>query len=422
MTELSGTAWLAAPGFRDNLLHELSIDPKAADRQAALPPVKSLETARKSGAGNGSAGLSALFGDLVYREGPPPAAYWHQNVLYKPFIAEFNSIREAADILRGIQRNWAHYPVAAFRRAELIRAKLPSVNDKPKAFPRAVPLSPMGMWSLLDERTLFASALTSSPFPAGDANFAEDHENPPSRAYMKLFEALTLADWIGRKAQEGGTRGEGETKAPLTGRPGSPETATFQTTDALSTTAASQATGTLSATVASQAPGALQATGAQKPTASGTLYRSPFQPGPGSRCVEAGACPGGWTWVLDLLGAEVTAIDRSELDPRLMKKPNVRFLKHDAFTLKPEDFGPTDWVFSDVICYPARLYEWIEKWLESGLCGNFACTIKMQGAADHDTTRRFAAIPGSTVVHLGANKNELTWIRLDPALSGTANP
>ena len=97
-----------------------------------------------------------------------------------------------------------------------------------------------------------------------------------------------------------------------------------------------------------------------------------------------------------------------------MADPGVRFIKHDAFTLKPEDFGPQDWVCSDVICYPPRLYEWILKWLESGLCGNFICTIKMQGPADHETTRAFAAIPGSTVVHLTANKNELTWIRLKP--------
>jgi 23S rRNA (cytidine2498-2'-O)-methyltransferase len=39
----------------------------------------------------------------------------------------------------------------------------------------------------------------------------------------------------------------------------------------------------------------------------------------------------------------------------------------------------------------------------------------MQGAADHDTTRAFARIPGSRIVHLGANKNELTWIRLTSA-------
>jgi 23S rRNA (cytidine2498-2'-O)-methyltransferase len=41
-------------------------------------------------------------------------------------------------------------------------------------------------------------------------------------------------------------------------------------------------------------------------------------------------------------------------------------------------------------------------------------TIKLQGATDHDVTRRFAAIPGSRLLHLHHNKHELTWIRLSP--------
>jgi 23S rRNA (cytidine2498-2'-O)-methyltransferase len=100
-------------------------------------------------------------------------------------------------------------------------------------------------------------------------------------------------------------------------------------------------------------------------------------------------------------------------------RPLVDFIKHDAFTLKPEDLGPMDWVFCDVICYPSRLYEWIEKWLASGLCKNFVCTIKMQAADNSsavdyegiDAARKFAAIPGASVVHLWHNKHELTWIK-----------
>jgi 23S rRNA (cytidine2498-2'-O)-methyltransferase len=96
-----------------------------------------------------------------------------------------------------------------------------------------------------------------------------------------------------------------------------------------------------------------------------------------------------------------------------MAMPNVEYLKHDAFTLRPEDIGKIDWLCSDVICYPPRLLEWIERWLASGLCRNFVCTIKMQGEPDRETTSRFAAIPGSKVVHLHYNKHELTWIKTD---------
>ncbi len=136
-------------------------------------------------------------------------------------------------------------------------------------------------------------------------------------------------------------------------------------------------------------------------------------PQTGERCLDAGACPGGWTWVLDQLGASVLAVDRSPLDERLMDKPNIEFLAHDAFTLKPADIGPFDWIFSDVICYPSRLLEWVRGWLDSGLCKNFICTIKMQGDWDRETTRAFASIPGSFVVHLNNNKHELCWIKVE---------
>ncbi|MDR1306799.1 MAG: hypothetical protein LBK74_04415, partial [Treponema sp.] len=86
--------------------------------------------------------------------------------------------------------------------------------------------------------------------------------------------------------------------------------------------------------------------------------------------------------------------------------------------------GPVDWVFCDVACYPPRLYEWVEKLLGSGLCGNFVCTLKMQGKPDMDTVRRFAGIPGSQVLHLCHNKHELTWIKLGQtaSLHGVAAP
>lgn len=85
-------------------------------------------------------------------------------------------------------------------------------------------------------------------------------------------------------------------------------------------------------------------------------------------------------------------------------------MRHDAFTLKPEDVGACDWVFSDVICYPERLYEWIGMWLSSGLCRNMICTVKMQGGIDWQLIEKFATLPDSRLVHLNYNKHELTWL------------
>lgn len=133
-------------------------------------------------------------------------------------------------------------------------------------------------------------------------------------------------------------------------------------------------------------------------------------PQPGDRCLDLGACPGGWTWVLRKLGAEVWAADRAELAPALMQDPKVHFIKGDGFRLKPSDLPKMDWVFSDVICYPSRLLEWVQPWLELPQVPNMLCTLKFQGETDFNTQFKFAAIPHSQVVHLFQNKHEVTWI------------
>ncbi len=313
---------MAVEGFRDHLLEELGA--------TALNPGPDIR----------------LYGDLVHYARPTaPQTFWQKTILSAPFIAQFDSVSEAADILRSLQRNWAYHPTACFRRAALVQERLPYMNLKPRPFPWQIPDSPIGLWTLLDEHTLFASAASSSPFPAGEISFEEDHINPPSRAYLKMYEILTILPWILRK--RGFSEGE----------------------------------------IAALVPQA------------------------GTVCVDAGASPGGWTWVLDRIGATITAIDKGDLDERLLAKGNISFKRHDAFTLKPAELGRQDWVFSDVICYPPRLLEWVRQWLDSGLCDNFVCTIKMQGPADHETTRAFAAIPGSHIMHLSANKHELTWFR-----------
>jgi 23S rRNA (cytidine2498-2'-O)-methyltransferase len=135
-------------------------------------------------------------------------------------------------------------------------------------------------------------------------------------------------------------------------------------------------------------------------------------PGPGQRCLDLGASPGGWSWVLQSLGTQVLAVDKAPLAPEIARLPRIEFLKASAFALEPPAIGPVDWLCSDVICYPERLLKLVERWLASGLVRHFLCTLKFQGATDHETARRFAAIPGSQLFHLHHNKHELTWCRL----------
>ena len=286
------------------------------------------------GEGPASGNPNEIHGRLVLAPGPPRPVAWVANVWRDPRRLAIASIADGAAQLRSIQRNWALYPHLLHRRAALIAERLPHVSAKPLSFPAEAPRAPLGSWTLLDANTILAAADCSSPFPNGEIRFVEDRTGPPSRAYLKLWEALTLA---GRR------------------------------------------------------------------------------PGPGQLCLDLGASPGGWTWALARLGARVIAVDKAELDPAVAAMPGVEFRRASAFALDPGDIGPVDWLFSDVICYPARLLALVERWLAAGLARNIVCTIKFQGATDMATARRFGDIPGAQLLHLHHNKHELTWMRLAEA-------
>jgi 23S rRNA (cytidine2498-2'-O)-methyltransferase len=275
--------------------------------------------------------IIAMHGRLLLVAGAPLAAAWAANVWCEPVRLTIGSIADGARALRAIQRNWAPYASHLHRRTRLIQEKLPHVSAKPLVFPSPVPTASLGSWMLIDESTILASPHCSSPFPNGEVAFVEDKQAPPNRAYLKLWEALTL---IGR------------------------------------------------------------------------------WPGPGDRCLDLGASPGGWSWVLQSLGADVISIDKAPLAPAIARLPRIGFRQMSAFALAPDEIGPIDWLCSDVVCYPTRLLQLVERWLASGLARNFICTLKFQGATDHATARRFAAIPGARLMHLHYNKHELTWIRL----------
>ena len=136
-------------------------------------------------------------------------------------------------------------------------------------------------------------------------------------------------------------------------------------------------------------------------------------PQPGEFCIDAGGSPGGWAWAIHKLGARVLSVDRSSIDQEILSLPNLEYLKGDAFSLKPSDFDKVDWLFSDIICYPEKLFEWVSIWVNSRKCKNFVSTIKFQGTPDYSIARKFSEIEGSQVIHLYNNKHELTWMRAD---------
>ena len=296
-----GCAYLAAEGFLDELLVELSADGE----------------------------IDEVYGQLVLAPGPRRTAAWAANVWLDPVELTIDSIGHGARCLRDWQRNWSLTSTACHRRAALIAEKLPHVSARPLVFPGLPPAAPLGAFTLLDEQTMLAAPQCSTPVPHGAYAFVEDREGPPSRAYLKLWEAFT---------------------------------------------------------------------------------RLGVRPGPDDRCLDLGSSPGGWTWVLAELGAAVISVDRAPLEERLGQRPGIEQRIESAFGLQPDHIGPIDWLVCDVICYPEKLLPMVQRWLDSGLCKRFVCTLKFQAETDHETARAFAALPGSWLTHLTCNKHELTWM------------
>jgi 23S rRNA (cytidine2498-2'-O)-methyltransferase len=165
------SAYLAAEGFEPELEEEL----------------------RRAGVA-----ITGWHGWLALSESPPVPAAWALDVWTGVQEIPVASIKSAASALRGIQRNWALYAASHHRRAALIEAALPPVKARALAFPEAAPTGHLGAWTLLATDRMLLSPTKSSPFVNGAVRFEEDREGPPSRAYLKLWEALTrLGHWPG---------------------------------------------------------------------------------------------------------------------------------------------------------------------------------------------------------------------------------
>ena len=290
------SAYLAAPGLEHVLLEELA--------RAGVT-------------------IDAWHGRLALSPDRPAASAWALEVWTAPAQVPAPSVKAAADALRATQRNWAAYPVLHHRRMALIEQRLPPVKARRLRFPEAAPSSHLGAWTLLAPEVMLLSPTKTSPFPNGECLFEEDRAGPPSRAYLKLWEALTrLGHW----------------------------------------------------------------------------------PQPGDICLDLGASPGGWTWVLASLGATVTAVDKAPLDPAIAALPGVTTLRDSAFALEPR---PVDWLVCDVVAYPDRLLSLVKRWRP--FARHMVCTVKFQGGTDCAMQEAFSTLEGGTVSHLFHNKHELTF-------------
>jgi 23S rRNA (cytidine2498-2'-O)-methyltransferase len=140
--------------------------------------------------------VGAWHGLLALSPDPPARAAWALNIWTDPREMPVPSIGMAAESLRAIQRNWGYCPFDHNSRAALITAKLPPLKPKILRFPSPAPTGHLGAWTLLGYDRMLVSPTQTSPFINGEMAFEEDRLGPPSRAYLKLWEACTrLRAW-----------------------------------------------------------------------------------------------------------------------------------------------------------------------------------------------------------------------------------
>lgn len=106
----------------------------------------------------------------------------------------FTSIGDAAKKLRSLGRRWAYAGGVSFRRGQLIAEALKAKKQKQQQFSPAAVHPPCGAFTLAsDNQLIYSLHPLKGAFAGGKVSFAEDKTGPPSRAYLKLWEAATLS-------------------------------------------------------------------------------------------------------------------------------------------------------------------------------------------------------------------------------------
>jgi 23S rRNA (cytidine2498-2'-O)-methyltransferase len=117
-----------------------------------------------------------------------------QDIWLEPQLVYFESISEAVKLLRQAGKFWYMHPISHIRRARLIEQQLRKYPTIERHFPIEDDIPPIGGFCLLDQNTLLYSAKRLKKWPDGACFFIEDKINPPNRAYLKLWEAITLLE------------------------------------------------------------------------------------------------------------------------------------------------------------------------------------------------------------------------------------
>jgi len=116
--------------------------------------------------------------------------FWAQAVSEEMGRYEFRSISDAQNHLKIIGKVWSYYPINSVRRGQLIADGLYTIKPKKWEPFQKLPSGPLNIFSLLNDKTILYGVRVTPSIPIGSLKFEETRE-PPSRAYIKLWEALT---------------------------------------------------------------------------------------------------------------------------------------------------------------------------------------------------------------------------------------
>jgi 23S rRNA (cytidine2498-2'-O)-methyltransferase len=109
-------------------------------------------------------------------------------------------------------------------------------------------------------------------------------------------------------------------------------------------------------------------------------------PEPGDLCVDLGAAPGGWSFVLLARRARVIAVDPARLAPEVARHRKLRHVQASAFGFLPDE--PVDWLCADMAWRPLEVAALLAKWGRQRAARFLVANVKLPMRRKVDVLRK----------------------------------
>jgi 23S rRNA (cytidine2498-2'-O)-methyltransferase len=137
-----------------------------------------------------------------------------------------------------------------------------------------------------------------------------------------------------------------------------------------------------------------------------------YGPEPGDLCVDLGAAPGGWTFVLLQRRARVIAVDPGRLAPSLAGRRGLTQVVGSAFDFEPRE--PVDWLFCDMAWRPLEVAALLARWARRRSARTLIANLKLPMKKKAEFAARLRGVVGSggwrdvRTRHLYHDRDEIT--------------